>query len=112
MIERYSITASSAKIKQRFDADALDTYAPNFNAAPTHLLPVITMGSPEGVSIFYWGTSPEWSKNKTLSEKIVNVREESILEKPVLKKAMMKNRCIIPADGFRSEERRVGIEVR
>jgi putative SOS response-associated peptidase YedK len=100
MIERYSITASSAKIKQRFDADALDSYTPNFNAAPTHLLPVITMDSPEGVSIFYWGTSPEWSKNKTLSEKIINVRAESILEKPVLKKAMMKNRCIIPADGF------------
>ena len=99
MIERYSITASPAKIEQRFGTDVLDTYAPNFNAAPTQLLPVITASS-SGVSTFYWGTSPEWSKNKTLSEKIINIHAESILEKPVLKKGMMKNRCLIPADGF------------
>ena len=100
MIERYSITASPAKIEQRFGTDVLDTYAPNFNAAPTQLLPVITTISPLGISTFYWGTSPEWSKNKTLSEKIINIRAESILEKPMLKKGMMKNRCLIPADGF------------
>lgn len=100
MIERYSITASPSKIEQRFGTDVLDTYAPNFNAAPTHLLPVITTDSAHGISTFYWGTSPEWSKNKTLSEKIINIRAESILEKPVLKKGMMKNRCLVPADGF------------
>ena len=100
MIERYSITASPAKIEQRFNVDVLDTYAPNFNAAPTQLLPVITATSSHGISTFYWGISPEWSKNKTLSEKIINVRAESILEKPMLKKGMMKNRCLVPADGF------------
>ena len=100
MIERYSVTASPQKIGQRFNVDVLDTYAPNFNAAPTQLLPVITATSPQGLSTFYWGTSPEWSKNKTLSEKIINVRAESILEKPMLKRAMMKNRCIVPADGY------------
>ena len=100
MIERYSITASTAKLEQRFGTDVLDTYAPNFNAAPTHLLPVITTAARLGISTFYWGTSPEWSKNKALSEKIINIRAESILEKPVLKKGMMRNRCLIPADGF------------
>ncbi len=100
MIERYSITASPKKLEQRFGIDVLDTYAPNFNAAPTHLLPVITSTSPQGISTFYWGTSPEWSKNKTLSEKIINIRVESVLEKPVLRKGMMKGRCLIPADGF------------
>jgi putative SOS response-associated peptidase YedK len=100
MIERYSITASSTKLEQRFGTDVLDIYSPNFNAAPTQLLPIITSAAPQGISTFYWGTSPEWSKNKTLSEKIINIRAESILEKPVLKKALMKNRCLIPADGF------------
>lgn len=100
MIDRYSITAYPAKIEERFGVDVLDTYLPNFNAAPTHLLPVITDASSQGISTFYWGTSPSWSKNKTLSEKIFNIRTESILEKPMLKKGMMKNRCLIPADGF------------
>jgi len=100
MIDRYSITASAEKISERFFAEVLSSYTPKYNAAPTQLLPVITHSTPQGVSTFYWGTSPEWSKNKTLAEKIINVRTESILEKPTLKKAMVKTRCIIPADGF------------
>jgi putative SOS response-associated peptidase YedK len=99
MIERYSITASAEKIGKRFEVDVLETYVPNFNAAPTHLLPVITIESP-GISIFYWGMSPEWAKNKTLSERIINIRAEAIHEKPVLRKGLMKNRCLVPADGF------------
>ena len=100
MIERYSITAPSSKLALRFGVDVLDTYAPSFNAAPTHLLPVITNESPKGTSTFYWGTSPEWAKNKTLGERIINVRTELIAEKPTLKRQLKKSRCLIPADGF------------
>ncbi len=100
MIDRYSITASADIIRERFSVDVPDFYKSKYNAAPTHLLPVITSSSPRGVSLFYWGTSPEWSKNKVLSEKIVNIREEHFAEKISLKKNLKKNRCIIPADGF------------
>lgn len=100
MIDRYSITALPAKIKERFHADVLDTYVPKYNAAPTHLLPVITHDTPQGISTFYWGTSPEWSKNRALSEKIINIRAEAIREKTSLKKSLLKTRCMIPADGF------------
>jgi putative SOS response-associated peptidase YedK len=100
MIDRYSITAPSLAIKERFNAEVLDTYVPKFNAAPTHLLPVITLGASQGVSSFYWGTTPAWSKNKALSEKIINVRAETIIEKSAFRKAIQKSRCIVPADGF------------
>lgn len=99
MIDRYSITASAEKISERFSVDA-EFYKPHYNAATTQLLPVITNTSPQGISNFFWGTSPEWSKNKALSEKIINVRAETISEKPPLKRALMKTRCIVPADGF------------
>jgi putative SOS response-associated peptidase YedK len=100
MIDRYSITATSERIRERFSVDVPSSVQPKYNAAPTQLLPVITSESPQGLSTFYWGTSPEWAKNKTLSEKIINVRAELIPEKTTLQKAMKKNRCIIPADGF------------
>ena len=100
MIDRYSITANTEKIRERFSTDVPDTIQPRYNAAPTQLLPVITSDSPQGVSIFYWGTSPEWSKNKTLSEKIINVRAEQIPERTTLQKMLRKARCIVPADGF------------
>ena len=100
MIDRYSITATSEKISERFSVEILAPVTPSYNASPTHILPVITGTSPQGLSAFYWGTSPQWSKNKQVSEKIINVRAEDILEKVSLKKALAKSRCIIPADGF------------
>lgn len=102
MIDRYSITASSAKLAERFSADVPDFYKPRYNASPTQLLPVIMANAAKGISTFYWGTSPEWAKNKTLSEKIINVRAETIPEKPALMRALMKTRCLVPADGFYS----------
>jgi putative SOS response-associated peptidase YedK len=100
MIDRYSLTASAEAIRERFSVDVPEFYTARFNAAPTQLLPVITSTSSSGLSLFYWGTSPEWSKNKVPSEKMINVRAESLSEKPALKKALKKNRCLIPADGF------------
>jgi putative SOS response-associated peptidase YedK len=100
MIDRYSITASASEISERFAVDVPDFYKAHYNASPTQLLPVITSATPEGLSLFYWGTAPEWAKNKTLSEKFINHRAEYFAEKPTLKKALRAQRCIIPADGF------------
>jgi putative SOS response-associated peptidase YedK len=99
MIERYSITVSPKTLAERFIVDVPDSYQVRYNAAPAQLLPVILLYS-KGISFFYWGEAPQWTKNKSLSEKIINVRAEQIAEKPTLQKALKKNRCLIPADGF------------
>jgi putative SOS response-associated peptidase YedK len=100
MIERYSLTSSAEQVRERFAVDPTDFYKSIFNASPTHLLPVITNTSPQGVSWFYWGETEKWAKNKTPAEKIINVRVENLHEKVALKKTMMKSRCLVPADGF------------
>jgi putative SOS response-associated peptidase YedK len=100
MIDRYSITATAAQISEHFAVDVPEFYHAHYNASPTQLLPVITSSTPQGMSLFYWGTSREWAKNKTLSEKFINLRAEDFDEKPTLKKALRAHRCIIPADGF------------
>lgn len=100
MIDRYSITATAAQISERFSTDVPEFYKEHYNASPAQLLPIITSASPDGLSLFYWGTAPEWAKNKTLSEKLINLRAEHFPEKPTLKKSLRAHRCIIPADGF------------
>lgn len=100
MIERYSITCENEAIRERFSVDVPDFYRPHYNAAPTQLLPVITNTSPHGVSLFYWGIPPSWAKNRTVSEKVINLKVESLIEKPSLRRVMLKRRCIIPGDGF------------
>jgi len=99
MIERYSLTVSSAELSKRFAMEVPDSYRSRYNAAPAQLLPVILLYS-KGLSFFYWGEAPQWAKDKSISEKWINVRAEQIAEKPVLQKALKKNRCLIPADGF------------
>lgn len=100
MIERYTLTVSPAQLAERFSIEIPEFHTPRYNAGPAQLLPVITAAAPQGLSVFYWGTSPEWAKNKALSERIINVRSEMIREKPTLQKSLQKGRCIIPADGF------------
>lgn len=100
MSSRYSITISPSALEKRFDIDVSTVYKPRFNAAPSQLLPVITNTGSQGLSFFYWGIAPQWAKNKAISEKIIHTREEYIKEKPILKKNLKLQRCIIPADGF------------
>lgn len=100
MLDRYSITATSQRLAERFSVDVPEGYAPRYNAAPSQLLPVITTDSPEGISFFYWGIAPEWAKNKSISERIVNLRVEQLSERPITLKNLKKRRCLIPADGF------------
>lgn len=92
--------ANAEDIASRFEVEVPAYYQPHYNAAPSQLLPVITSENPKGISTFYWGLSPAFSKNKGVSERIINLRSESILEKPVLRKALQTSRCLVPADGF------------
>jgi putative SOS response-associated peptidase YedK len=101
MIERYSVGVSAKQIGDYFEVDPYGFEGPRYNAAPSQLLPVITMGS-AGLSHFYWGTMPEWAKNKSISEKIINVRAELIADRPTIRKTLKKSRCLVPADGFYS----------
>lgn len=100
MINRYSLSATSEQLADRYGIDILPAYKPRYNAAPSQLLPVITNTGPQGLSFFYWGLAPQWANNKAISEKLVNARTELIAEKPVMKKNLLQRRCLIPADGF------------
>lgn len=107
MITRYSLTATADVLQAKYKAEVPERYKPIYNAAPTHLLPVITHDSQKGFSFFYWGAPPEWARNKALGEKIINVRTETLAEKTALRKKLLAHRCIVPADGF-YEWKRIG----
>jgi putative SOS response-associated peptidase YedK len=100
MVDRYSISASSSQFTERFSVEVPEFYKPRYNAAPSQLLPVITNSGTAGISWFYWGRPPHYARNKNLGEKIINVMVQTLQEKPLLKKTLLKNRCIVPSDGF------------
>lgn len=100
MITRYTLTAETEALSQRFNADPTPAYEPLYNAAPTQLLPVMTQESPNGMSFFYWGAPPAMAKSKPLGEKLINMQAEALGEKPAAKKKLRTHRCLVPADGF------------
>jgi len=100
MSSRYSICLDKPSIEKRFGINATDDYHPRFNAAPGQLLPVISSGAPNGFSYFYWGQSQAWSKNKTISDKLIHADFHQVKEKPHFLRALESKRCLVPADGF------------
>lgn len=100
MIDRYTLIATPDRLAERFNAENTEPHRPQYNAGPGRLLPVILQHSPQGISYFYWGAPPAQGKNKSLAEKIINLRAESIGDKPVFQKKLRHYRCLIPADGF------------
>lgn len=100
MALNYSITASPDLIDQYFNAEVPEAYRARYNACPTQLLPVITGDNPEGLSFFYWGINPAFTKSKGVSKKLVLAPVEDIPNKASLRKNLKSQRCIILADGF------------
>ena len=100
MCKAYTLTVDSAQLAAAFDADPPANWQPHYNVWPGELMPVITMQAPGGFGFFYWGATPGWLKNRSVSSKIINTPAERVITRPVYKRALARHRCLVPADGF------------
>lgn len=100
MCGRYTLVKPAKEVSERFGVEVGKQYQPRYNAAPTQLMPVITADAPEGLSWFHWGLVPAWSKDKAVSQKLINARAETLEEKASFRNALKRRRCLVPADGF------------
>ena len=72
----------------------------NYNVAPTNTVAaVVAKEDFRYLGFFRWGLIPSWSKNIP-EQALINVRSETILEKPSFKASFLRRRCLIPANGF------------
>jgi putative SOS response-associated peptidase YedK len=100
MCGRYTLVTTIEEIAKHYKAEPVGEWKPKYNIAPTQLVPVVTSENPDGISFFYWGLIPNWSKEKSVSPKLINARAETLAEKVSFKQPLEKRRCLIPADGF------------
>lgn len=105
MCGRSSLTKTEKELEERFQAtfytEDLERYnpLPNFNVAPTHVMPVITNQDPYHFRPMRWGLIPFWAKDQKVGYKMINARIET-LEDKTFKQSLEKRRCIVPLDGF------------
>ncbi len=48
----------------------------------------------------HWGLVPSWAKDKSIGNKLINARAETIAGKPAFKRAFAMRRCLVPSDGW------------
>ena len=78
-----------------------ELFHPNFNVAPTHKIPAIVSKDDETLmAAFTWGLVPNWAKDPAIGSRMINARSETAAEKPSFRSALVKRRCIVPADGW------------
>ena len=46
------------------------------------------------------GLVPSWAKDRSVGSKMINARCEGIVTRPAFRSALLRRRCIIPADSF------------
>jgi len=89
-------------LQAHFPIDRVEaTLSPNYNVAPTQMIPAIVRQDDQNVlRTFRWGLVPFWAKDPSIGNRMINARSETVGSKPSFRNAYKKRRCLIPADGF------------
>jgi putative SOS response-associated peptidase YedK len=100
MCGRIAVGFDSKLAKKTFSVDrVIKEFSPNYNMAPTMNIPVITAGS-RLLDTFKWGLIPHWAKDKSIANKLINARGESITEKPSFREPFLNFRVLVLVSGF------------
>ncbi|MBC6608441.1 SOS response-associated peptidase [Hymenobacter sp. BT188] len=100
MCGRYTFISPAPAIEERFDAQFMEEMPPNYNAAPSQHLPIITNSAPSQIQLVQWGLVPGWVKDIKTALKPINARAETLAEKPSFRQLLQRKRCLVLADSF------------
>ena len=72
----------------------------NFNVAPSQtVMAIVSQDAGRYPGFFRWGLIPSWSRELP-KYNLINVRAETITEKPSFRGGLQRRRCLVPANGF------------
>ena len=102
MCGRFTASFEFWEIKLLFNVQRdLSLFAPRYNIAPSQEVPAIVQN--EGVNELRpmkWGLVPAWAPDRSIGDRMINARAETVTEKPSFKRLVQQQRCLIPANGF------------
>lgn len=101
MCARYTL-GNVAGVPTRFQvvAEQLEL-VPRYNIAPSQFSPVVRpAGGARRLEIQRFGLIPAWSKDGPPKFSTINARGEEIEQKATYKRPFLRQRCLIPSDGF------------
>jgi len=100
MCGRFARTLPVEKIAEIFGAETAGDIPASWNCSPGKDIAVILS---EGrfcmIKKSFWGVMPSWGRGR-LTNPLINIRSETLLEKRIFERLLSVGRCLIPADGF------------
>jgi putative SOS response-associated peptidase YedK len=90
------------ELAERFDCPMVEpVMKPRYNVAPSQQMPVVVSSAGQRqLCLMQWGLVPFWAKDRSIGNKLINARLETIEEKPAFKAAYRRRRCLVPATGY------------
>jgi putative SOS response-associated peptidase YedK len=104
MCGRFSASTQPSLLAQRFQAQLVagEGYQPSWNVAPASDVLVVA-ASQEGdreLRSLRWGLVPKWAKDAASGNRLINLRSETVKDKPAWKRLLARHRGLLPIDGF------------
>jgi putative SOS response-associated peptidase YedK len=103
MCGRFTSASQLSLLAERFRADPADAegHRPSWNVNPASDILVVVAGGDGARQLreLRWGLVPRWAKD-TKGRPLINMRAETVREKPTWQRTLAGKRCIIPIDGF------------
>ncbi len=82
---------------------------PRYNVAPGQEVAIVRAADAgRRLSMLRWGLVPAWARDRSIGNRLINARSETVAEKPAFRTAYRRRRCLVPADGFYEWQRRGG----
>jgi putative SOS response-associated peptidase YedK len=124
MCGRYLLHADPDLVARAFGLDEFSQtgrdlgggdFRPRYNIAPSQRVPIVRNRS-EGRRLTIvrradgtaerelvavrCGLIPSWARDPAIGDKMINVRAETVSEKPAFRAASRSRRCVVPTSGF------------
>jgi putative SOS response-associated peptidase YedK len=112
MCGRFTLFEADTILSKDFGAPIPFEFLPRYNIAPTQQILAVRQSTGKEVreAIFLrWGLIPRWAKDPSVGNRMINVRAETVAEKPAFRSAFLSRRCLVPSSGFyewKKEEKR------
>lgn len=100
MCGRYTLKTNIQTVAQVFNvAPTLETQ-PRYNVAPTQEVVTVMQNGQRHLAMMRWGLIPRWAKDAAIGSKMINLRADTLEEKPSFRRLLDNKRCLMVADGF------------
>jgi putative SOS response-associated peptidase YedK len=101
MCGRFAITLAPEVFRAAFGYVEQPNFPPRYNIAPTQPVPVVRIESgTRHFTLMRWGFLPAFVKDPKDFPLVINIRRETVREKPSFRGAFRHRRALMPVDGF------------